>query len=56
VLVRTKSSKRYRVLKKVATNGSGYWSLSSSVRGAFWRVRWTSPSGKRYDGPPIAAS
>jgi hypothetical protein len=56
VLVRSKSAKRYRVLKKVTTNGAGYWSLNSSVRGAFWRVRWTSPSGKRYEGPPIAAS
>ncbi len=56
VLVRSKSSKRYRVLKTVTTNGSGYWSLNSSVKGAFWRVRWTSPSGKRYQGPPIAAT
>jgi hypothetical protein len=56
VLVRSKGAKRYRVLKNVTTNGAGYWSLNSSVKGAFWRARWTSPSGKRYEGPPIAAS
>jgi hypothetical protein len=56
VLVRSKSSKRYRTLKTVTTNNAGYWSLSSSTQGAFWRVRWTSPSGKRYEGPAIAAN
>jgi hypothetical protein len=55
VLVRSKSSKRYRTLKVVTTSSTGYWSLSSSVQGALWRVRWTSPSGKRYEGPPIQA-
>jgi hypothetical protein len=55
VLVRGKSSKRWRTLKTVTTNSSGYWALHSSVQGAYWRVRWTSPSGKRYEGPGIKA-
>jgi hypothetical protein len=56
VLVRTKHSSRYRALRTVTTNPSGYWSLSSSTQGAYWRVRWTSPAGKRYEGPPIRAN
>ena len=56
VLVRTgKRSKRYRVLKTVTTNSSGYWGLRSSVRGVAWRVRWKSPAGAKYEGPPIRA-
>jgi hypothetical protein len=55
VLVRGKGSKHYRTLKAVTTNNAGYGSLSSSVQGAAWRVRWTGPSGKRYEGPPIQA-
>jgi hypothetical protein len=56
VLVRTTHSSRYRKLKTVTTNPSGYWSLNSSTQGAYWRVRWISPSGKRYEGPPIRAN
>jgi hypothetical protein len=55
VLVRSKSSKRYRTLKTLSTDSHGYWSLNSSTPGAFWRVRWTSPSGAKYEGPPISA-
>ncbi len=55
VLVRPKGSKKYRTLKTVTTNSLGYWTLSSSVKGAFWRVRWVSPTGVKYEGPPIAA-
>jgi hypothetical protein len=55
VLVRTKSSKRYRTLKTVTTNSLGSWTLNSSTQGAYWRVRWTSPSGVKYEGPPIRA-
>jgi hypothetical protein len=55
VLVRSKRSSRYRVLKTASTDARGYWGFSSSVRGAFWRVRWTSPAGKKYEGPPIRA-
>jgi hypothetical protein len=56
VLVRTRGARRYRKLATVHTNGSGYWSLSSSVPGVSWRVRWTSPAHVRYEGPPIPAS
>ncbi len=56
VLVRTsKRSGKYRTLKTVTTDSHGYWHLSSSVRGVAWRVRWTSPQGRLYEGPPIRA-
>jgi hypothetical protein len=55
VLVRAKGSKKYRTLKTVTTNASGYWALSSSTRGQYWRVRWVSPTGGKYEGPPIEA-
>jgi hypothetical protein len=55
VLVQPPGSRRYRTLKTVATDGQGYWALSSSTPGAHWRVRWTSPTGARYQGPPIGA-
>jgi hypothetical protein len=55
VLVRSKSSSKYRVLKTVTTEGGGYWTLTSNASGAFWRVRWKSPAGVSYEGPPIAA-
>jgi hypothetical protein len=55
VLVRAKGSSRYKVLKTVTTSSSGYWSLSSSTAGSAWRVRWVSPAGKRYEGPPVKA-
>ena len=56
VLVRLKGSRSYRTLKVVATDARGYWTLRSSVRGQLWRVRWVSPTGVRYEGPPIKAS
>jgi hypothetical protein len=56
ILVRTGRSRRYRVLKKVGTNALGYWGLTSAVRGVDWRVRWTSPTGARYEGPPIGVT
>ena len=55
MLVRRKGSRSYRVLKTVTTNSRGYWALSSSVPGQFWRVRWKSPQGRTYEGPPIRA-
>jgi hypothetical protein len=55
VLVQLKGSKHYRTLKKVSTNSHGYWALNSSTRGIHWRVRWTSPTGVKYEGPPIRA-
>jgi hypothetical protein len=55
VLIRKKGSSAYKTLKTVATNSAGYWTLDSSVIGQYWRVRWTSPAGKRYEGPPTKA-
>jgi hypothetical protein len=55
VLVALKGAKSYRTLKTVTTNSLGYWSLNSSTRGVHWRVRWTSPAGAKYEGPPIDA-
>ena len=56
VLVKTGASKKYRVLKTQRTNSQGYWSFTSSTRGTSWRVRWTSPAGVKYEGPPIGAN
>jgi len=55
VLVKRKGAKSYRTLKTVTTNSLGYWSFNSSTKGLAWRVRWVSPSGVKYEGPPIAA-
>ncbi|HWX75798.1 MAG TPA: hypothetical protein VNZ05_10850 [Solirubrobacteraceae bacterium] len=56
VLVKGAHARRYRALATVSTDSLGHWSLTSSVRGASWRVRWTSPAGVLYEGPPIGAS
>jgi len=53
--VRHRGSSRFVPLATVHTDALGYWSLSSAVAGAAWRVRWTSPTGTRYTGPPIRA-
>ena len=55
VLVLVKGAKKYRTLKTVHTNSLGSWSFNSSTRGVAWRVRWVSPSGVKYEGPPIPA-
>jgi hypothetical protein len=55
VLVQLRGSHAYRKLKTVTTNGQGYWSFSSGTRGVHWRVRWRSPAGAAYEGPPIGA-
>ena len=55
VEVQRPRARRFEVLAQVATNGLGYWTLSSSTPGSHWRVRWTGPGGKRYTGPSIAA-
>ncbi|HVR05218.1 MAG TPA: cellulase family glycosylhydrolase [Solirubrobacteraceae bacterium] len=56
ILVKTGGSRKYRVLKTVQTDSLGYWSFSSSTPGTSWRVSWTSPSGVKYEGPPIGAN
>jgi hypothetical protein len=55
VLVKLKGARSYRTLKTVTTNGAGYWSFNSSTKGISWRVRWVSPAGVKYEGPPIGA-
>jgi hypothetical protein len=55
VLIQRKGARSYRTLKTVTTNAQGYWAFSSSVQGLQWRVRWRSPAGVRYEGPPIRA-
>ncbi len=55
VLVRSGHSKSYRVLKTVSTDSHGYWTLASKVSGSYWKVRWKSPAGVLYEGPPIRA-
>jgi hypothetical protein len=56
VLVEPRGSRRFRLLANVSTDAQGSWTLRSRVRGAAWRVRWKSPSGVTYEGPPIHAS
>ena len=55
VLVQLRGAKSYRRLANVTTNASGYWALSSSARGVRWRVRWVSPTGSVYVGPPVGS-
>ncbi len=55
VLVKLKGAHSYRTLKIVTTSGAGYWALHSSTKGVDWRVRWISPAGVKYEGPPIGA-
>jgi hypothetical protein len=55
VLVQRKGSHSWRTLKTVSTNSHGYWALSSHTAGTAWRVRWKSPQGRTYEGPPVHA-
>jgi len=57
VLVQDSGSRRARVLRRgVTTDRLGYWRLHVSDASArTWRVRWRSPSGTTYVGPPIRA-
>ncbi|MEA2299901.1 MAG: hypothetical protein QOE44_436 [Solirubrobacteraceae bacterium] len=46
----------FRHLLSAHTNSLGYWTAHSTYRhGRRWRVRWTSPDGVAYVGPPIRA-
>jgi Cellulase (glycosyl hydrolase family 5) len=55
VLIRRPGSATYLPLRSVRTNSLGYWTLRSTVAAVSWRVRWVSPAGAIYEGPPIAA-
>jgi hypothetical protein len=46
----------FRNLTTRHTNSLGYWTAHSTwAHGRRWRVRWTSPAGVVYVGPPIRA-
>ncbi len=51
-----RGSHRFTALAQVHTDSRGYWTLRSGVAAGSWRVRWTSPEGRVYKGPPIRAS
>lgn len=55
VLVQPRGSRKWKVLRNVRTGAFGEWALNSGSANA-WRVRWTSPAGAQYEGPPIHAS
>jgi len=55
VLVQLKGARRYRTLRSVSTDPRGSWAFSSPLPGVRWRVRWRSPAGVKYEGPPIRA-
>jgi hypothetical protein len=50
-----RGSYRFKPLAHVNTDAHGYWRLSSTVAAKRWRVRWVSPEGTVYTGPPIRA-
>jgi hypothetical protein len=56
ILVQTRGSKKYRVLRTATTNSLGYWGFASTTAGVDWKVRWTSPGGVKYEGPPIGVT
>jgi hypothetical protein len=48
--------KRWKTIKRKRTSSRGVYGLLVRHRkGVSYRVRWTSPEGKRYTGPPIRA-
>jgi hypothetical protein len=55
VLVRPRGARRYRLLRTAPTDARGYWRFNSTTAGASWRVRWTSPGGRTYEGPAIGS-
>jgi hypothetical protein len=55
VEVQRQGSSHFTVLANVTTNSRGYWTLGSSEQASHWRVRWVSPLGITYPGPPIRA-
>ncbi|HEY7953043.1 MAG TPA: hypothetical protein VID70_08635 [Solirubrobacteraceae bacterium] len=55
VLVQPRGSHKWKVLRNVHTGAFGEWALRSGS-GTAWRVRWVSPAGVKYEGPPIHAA
>jgi Cellulase (glycosyl hydrolase family 5) len=56
VMIEPKGSSHFKVLREVRTNSLGYWTLHSTTAASHWRIRWTSPAGVKYEGPPIKAN
>jgi hypothetical protein len=56
VEARRRGSRRFSRVAQAQTDPLGYWTLSSTVAAASWRVRWTSPSGGVYVGPAVGAN
>jgi hypothetical protein len=56
ILVKARGARKYRVLRTAATESLGYWHFTSGTAGVDWKVRWNSPSGARYEGPPIGVA
>ena len=55
ILVQAQHQRGYHTLKTVTTDSHGYWTLYSTTPAEHWRVRWKSPTGTKYEGPPIRA-
>lgn len=56
VTIETRSGSTWTTLKTVKTKASGVYALSTRHRdGQRYRVKWTSPDGKTYSGPPVRA-
>jgi hypothetical protein len=56
IFIQRGRGQRFQPLATVRTGPRGYWLLRSPVSGSYWRVRWTSPRGAVYLGPPIPAT
>jgi hypothetical protein len=55
ILIEKKGAKHFTTLTTATTNSLGYWTLNSHTKASYWRVRWKSPEGHTYEGPPIKA-
>jgi hypothetical protein len=56
LLARRKTRGQFHVVATATTSASGYWAMKTSRHESQWRVRWRSPQGRVYEGPPIAAA
>ena len=56
ILVERAPRRRFVKLAAVHTDAAGYFQLRSRVHGVAWKLRWVSPEGSVYEGPPIALS
>ncbi len=54
VLARGSGASGFQPIAHVRTNAGGYWTLQTGGRYLQWRVRWRSPGGATFEGPPIS--